>query len=305
MSEKQIGIVGLGKMGSGMAQRLAEKGWQVLGFNRTVAVADELSASGVIPIHELGELKQLTGPRIVIVMVKAGEAVDELLFGNSGSVGLDSVLESGDLIIDAGNSFYKDSVRRGGLLAEKDLRFVDIGTSGGPEGARNGACLMVGGSAADQATIRTLVEDLASPNAYQFFEGIGAGHFTKMVHNGIEYGMMQAIAEGFTVLEASEYGFDLKKVATIYNNRSVIESRLIDWLRKGYEENGQELERISSVVGASGEGQWTVESAEALGVEVPIIKKSLEFRQESIDKPSYTGKILTLLRHQFGGHGTK
>jgi 6-phosphogluconate dehydrogenase len=179
---------------------------------------------------------------------------------------------------------------------------MDVGVSGGPGGARNGACLMIGGMRSNYETHLDLFKSIAAPEAYQFFEGAGAGHFVKMVHNGIEYGMMQAIAEGFTVIKDSEYDINLLEAATIYNKGSVIESRLIGWLKSGLEEYGMEMAGISGSVAHSGEGEWTVLTAKELDIDVPIIEGSLEYRKLSQTEPSFTGKIVSLLRNQFGGH---
>jgi len=212
------------------------------------------------------------------------------------------LLQKGDLIIDGGNSHYKDTIENAALLNAAGIRFMDVGVSGGPAGARNGACLMIGGEEKDYQELQTLFSDIAAPNALAFFPGHGAGHFVKMVHNGIEYGMMQAMGEGFSVLKLSPYKFDLQKVAQIYNNKSVIESRLVGWLESGYQKHGIELADVSGSVTQSGEGLWTAEAARELNVETPIIKESVEFRTYSQAKPSYTGKVLNVLRNEFGGH---
>jgi 6-phosphogluconate dehydrogenase len=233
-------------------------------------------------------------------MLPAGEVTDQII------TQLSALLQAGDLVIDGGNTFYKDSQRHGQLLTAKDIAFMDVGTSGGPAGARSGACLMIGGTDASLfQKYQQLFRDIAAPNAYQYFSGAGAGHFVKMVHNGIEYGMMQAIGEGFAVLRASEYQIDLPRAATIYNNRSVIESRLVGWLLSGYQKHGAELTDISGTVKHTGEGQWTVEAAKELGIPVPVIEASFNFRVQSETNPSYTGQVVSVLRNEFGGHEVK
>ncbi|MDA1316602.1 MAG: decarboxylating 6-phosphogluconate dehydrogenase [bacterium] len=303
---KEIGIIGLGKMGKGIASQLVEKGWIVHVYNRTVEKSHELAAEfESMSAYDTIE-SMIAGisnsPKIIWVMVPAGAVVDETLFGDHGA---SHYLQDGDVVIEAGNSFYKDDAKRAEKLAEKGIQFIDAGVSGGPNGARNGACIMVGGSKRLFKEYEELYKDLTIEGGYAHFEGIGAGHFVKMVHNGIEYGMMQAIGEGFNVMKKSEYGLDLKEVSRIYNTGSVIESRLIGWLEKAYQEWGVELDPISGSISHSGEGKWTVEAAEDMGQEVPVIKESYEFRVKSADNPSYTGQVVSALRGQFGGHPVK
>jgi 6-phosphogluconate dehydrogenase len=298
--KKQLGIVGLGKMGGNVARQLLEKDWEVVGFNRSPDDTQALEKEGMTGAYSIAELvEKLTGPRIVWIMLPAGPVIDEKI------AELVPLLEKGDLIIDAGNSLYKDSQRRAQELEPTGIKFMDVGFSGGPGGARSGGCLMIGGTRSMFEEYEELFRDCAKPDAYAFFDGVGAGHFVKMVHNGIEYGMMQAIAEGFEVMKTSDYGLDLEEVARIYHNGSVIESRLTGWLIDAYKQYGQELEDVSSTVAHTGEGAWTVEAADELQVPVPVIKDSLEFRKQSADKPSYTGKVLSALRGQFGGHAIK
>jgi 6-phosphogluconate dehydrogenase len=300
---KEIGIIGLGKMGKGIAAQLAQKGWMVHAYNRTVEKAQELAGNyESITAYESVESMVAgisSSPKLIWVMVPAGSAVDETLFGEHGVA---TYLQEGDVVIDAGNSQFKNDGGRASKLAEKNIRFVDAGVSGGPAGARNGACIMVGGSKALFDEYEELYKDLTVEGGYAHFEGIGAGHFVKMVHNGIEYGMMQAIGEGFNVMKQSDYQLDLTKVARVYNRASVVESRLIGWLENAYKEWGVELDPISGSISHSGEGKWTVEAAEEMGQEVPVIKESYEFRVQSASNPSYTGQVVSALRGQFGGH---
>jgi glucose-6-phosphate 1-dehydrogenase len=298
--KKDIGIIGLGKMGTGIALHLIEKGWNVHGYNRSAAKVDALLEQGVIPFHAMKELiDSLSKPRTIWIMVTAGDPVEQALFGEEGLV---QFLEKGDIVIDGGNSFYKDSIRRGEVLAKKGIAFVDVGFSGGPHGARTGGCLMIGGDAKTFGDLKHLYRDIAVESGFQHFEGGGAGHFVKMIHNGIEYGMMQAIAEGTAVLKKSSFNLNLEKVADIYNNGSVIESRLIAWLQKAFQTYGLDLKDVSGVVGHTGEGAWTVEAAKELGVEVKVIQDSLQFRIDSAKNPSFTGQVLSSLRNMFGGH---
>jgi len=232
-------------------------------------------------------------------MVPAGDPVDEMLFGQKGLV---NYLKKGDLIIDGGNSFYKDTILRAKKLESTGIRFLDCGTSGGPGGARHGACLMVGGKHKDFKAAEMLFRNLALPGACQFFEGAGAGHFVKMIHNGIEYGMMQAIAEGFTVLKKARFKLDLTRVCDVYNHGSVIQSRLIGWLKDAFDVYGEELKPISGKVEQSGEGAWTVKTAQEMNVMVKVIGEALLFRYRSQKNQDFTGQIVSAMRGQFGGH---
>jgi 6-phosphogluconate dehydrogenase len=294
-----IGYIGLGKMGKGMVLRLVEKGWNVTAFNRTPGPAQELEKNGVTAASSLQDLvSKLRTPRLIWLMV-SHQAVDAVLWD------LLPLLEEGDTIIDGGNSPYKETMRRAKELAVKEINFLDAGVSGGPSGARNGACVMAGGEEALFKKYEKLFSDISAENAYLYCGKNGAGHFVKMVHNGIEYGMMQAIAEGFNVLKTSQFELDLEKIADLYNRKSVIESRLVGWLSSGFAEYGKDLADVSGSAAQSGEGLWTVEAAKELGVPVPVIEVALNFRLESQKNPSYAGKILQTMRNQFGGHAIK
>ena len=279
-----------------MAIRLKEKGHEVIGFNRGEEGRKKAADAGIETKSSIKELvESLQAPRTVWVMV-SHQGVDEVI------AELLPLLSPGDTIIDGGNSYYKDTLRRVEGIELKGIDFLDIGVSGGPGGSRNGACLMIGGKKEVSDRYIKLYEDLAAPGAFKYFGDHGAGHFTKMVHNGIEYGMMQSIAEGFAVLKKSQFNLDLKDVSELYNNRSVVESRLVGWLDDGFKKYGVELEGISGEVKASGEGEWTVNTAKELNVPVPAIQTALYFRQMSQGNPSYIGKILSVMRNMFGGH---
>ncbi len=300
---REIGVVGLGKMGAGLARNLLDHGWRVVGYNRTHSVAESMAADGLEPAASFAELVgALAPPRTVWLMVPAGAPVDGVLFGEGG---LMESLEPGDLVIDGGNSRFTDTQRRAPLVTERGVGFLDVGTSGGPGGARSGACLMIGGVREDFERCEQLWRDASVRDGYRFFDGHGAGHFVKMVHNGIEYGMMQAIAEGFALMRASDLGIDLDQASEIYNRGSVIESRLIAWLEEAFDLYGQDLAGVSGSVAQTGEGAWTVEAAEGLGVEVRVIADAMEFRRRSVDATSYTGQVLMALRNRFGGHAVK
>lgn len=297
--KKEIGYIGLGKMGKGMVSSLLEKGWQVVAFNRTPTSTEEIAQEGATPAYTLAEVaSKLTSPRLLWLMVPH-QAVDSVL------AELVPLLSEGDTVIDGGNSFYKNSMRHASELAQKGIHFLDAGTSGGPGGAREGACTMIGGEKEIFDRYEELFKDISVKAGYAYFGKAGAGHFVKMVHNGIEYGMMQAIGEGFEVMKKSPFDLDLERVANLYNHQSVIESRLIGWAESAFKEYGAELEVISGKVSASGEGLWTVETAKELAVSVPIIEGSLKFREESQVNPSYTGQVVSALRNQFGGHSVK
>ena len=295
----QLGYVGLGKMGLNMVERLIEKGHQVMAFDRSAGAVAEAKARGAAEAGSLRTLAAVLAPPRVIWIMVPYQAVDVVL------AELIPLLARGDTVIDGGNSPYKESIRRAKELEAKGMAFLDAGVSGGPSGARNGACIMVGGKNEVFSKFEGLFADLAVDGGYGYMGGAGAGHFVKMVHNGIEYGMMQALAEGFAVMRASPFGLDLLQVADVYNHRSVIESRLVGWLRDAYERNGAGLEGVSGTAAQSGEGMWTVEAAKELGVPTPVIEDSLRFRVASAERPSYTGRIVSALRHEFGGHEVK
>lgn len=294
--KKEIGYIGLGKMGFGMVEHLLEKGYDVVVYDMNTAMVDQLVSKGARKADTLPDLcSKISQARLIWVMVPHF-AVDAVL------TEITPHLTSGDTVIDGGNSPYLETVRRGKALAEHGIHFLDAGTSGGPSGARNGACVMVGGDQAVYDQYKTLFEDISAPNAFGYMGSSGAGHFVKMVHNGIEYGMMQAIGEGFEVLKKSEFNINLTEAARVYNNQSVIESRLIEWLLNAYHVHGEGLDDISGEVDSTGEGAWTVEAAKHMGIATPIIEGSLHFREQSKGNPSYTGKVVSALRNQFGGH---
>jgi len=278
---------------------LLEKSHQVTVYDRNEEAAKQLARKGAQAAGALKDLvASLSAPRLVWLMVPH-QAVDAVLRE------LVPLLARGDTVIDGGNSPYKESMRRAGDLEGKGIAFLDAGTSGGPDGARKGACIMIGGNEEVFRKYEGLFQDLSVENGYAYLGKSGAGHFVKMVHNGIEYGMMQALAEGFAVMKASPFHLDPAKIAELYNHRSVIESRLVGWLKTAYEQFGAELDGISGSAAQSGEGMWTVEAAKELGVPAPVIEGALDFRLASQKAPSYTGKVVSALRNQFGGHEVK
>lgn len=288
-------------MGKNMVLRLLEQGIEVVAWNRSKDDVEEVVKSGAVEAESIEELvSKLEAPRIVWLMLPAGEVTDEYI---------DKVLpllSQGDLLIDGANSYYKDTLRRAKKIKPTGVHFMDIGVSGGPGGARNGACLMVGGTAEDFEKIKPLAQAAAAPNAFAHFGPVGAGHFAKMVHNGVEYGMMEAVAEGAAILKASQFNFNLAQVFDLYNHRSVIESRLVEWTKQALEEDPN-LDHISSKISHTGEGEWTVKTAKELGVAVPVIEGSFQVRinseNDSEDSPTgFRNKVVSAMRGKFGGH---
>lgn len=294
-----IGYIGLGKMGKNMVLRLQEHGWTITATDANAEARAQAQAEGIEVQDTLADVvSALEGPRTIWLMVPH-QVVDTVLEE------LTPLLAQGDTIIDGGNSNFNHSMRRAKELKGRSIHFIDAGVSGGPKGAREGACVMVGGEKEIVRAYDKLFQDIAAPNAYQYMGDPGAGHFVKMVHNGIEYGMMQAIAEGFALMQASPLHIDLLAAAKIYNNKSVIESRLTGWLESAYEQYGIDLKEISGEIAHSGEGLWTVQTAHELNIPVPVIEDSLKFREDSQGNPSYTGQVVSALRNQFGGHDVK
>ncbi|MBI4159985.1 glucose-6-phosphate dehydrogenase [Candidatus Wolfebacteria bacterium] len=292
----EIGIIGLGKMGGNLARRLTAKKWKVVGFNKTPEAAREFGKEGVVGAYSIKDfVEKLHTPRIVWLMVPH-DAVDAVLEE------LVPLLEEGDIIVDGGNSFYKDSIRRAKKLKANGIHFLDVGVSGGPVSIQLGKfAIMVGGEKEIYEKSRPIFDAMSdTPSGYMGKSG--AGHFAKMIHNGIEYGMMQSLAEGFTILKKSPFKFRLKDVAKVYNQNSIITSRLTGWIEEGFREYGEDLKKASGIVAHTGEGEWTVKTAKALGVSAPAIEDSYLFRVRSKKNPSFTGKILSMLRAVFGGH---
>lgn len=295
----KLGYIGLGKMGYNMVELLLDRKHDVVVYNRSEEPVRKIAQRGARPAGSLKELvSALVPPRLVWIMVPY-QAVDPVLKE------LMPLLAKGDTVIDGGNSPYKESIRRSKELEARGIDFLDAGVSGGPAGARSGACIMAGGRKEVFRKFEALFRDLSVPDGYGYMGRSGAGHFVKMVHNGIEYGMMQALAEGFAVLKASEFGLDLLKITDVYNHKSVIESRLVGWLQAAFVQYGEELGEISGSAAQSGEGMWTVEAGKELGVPMPIIKGALDFRLQSQKNPSYTGKLISAMRNQFGGHAVQ
>jgi len=286
-------------MGAGMTQRLLGGGHQVVVYDRSPDAIKASAAKGAVASTSLEDLGQkLKAPRIFWLMIPAGAPVDDTIQRLQGSA------SPGDVIIDGGNSNYRDSVRRAEDLRTKQLEFLDAGVSGGVWGLKVGFCLMVGGSEAVFKQVEPIFKTLAPANGYAYVGPSGAGHYSKMIHNGIEYGMMEAYAEGFEILNASPYRFDLHGLATLWNQGSVIRSWLLE-LAEAALEKDPGLSQIRGYVEDSGEGRWTVEEAIEHGVPAPVLGLSLFTRFRSRQDDSFAGKVVAALRNEFGGHAVK
>jgi 6-phosphogluconate dehydrogenase len=298
----ELAIIGLGKMGLNMATRLAHGGHRVVGYARTAESVQEAIKNGAEGASSLEDaIGKLNAPRIVWVMVPSGKVTDDTISQLAG------MLNKGDIVIDGGNSNYKDSVRHAEELAAKEIEFVDCGTSGGIWGLTEGYSLMIGGKVEVVEKLRPIFETLA-PTADKGWGRVGphgAGHYTKMIHNGIEYGMMQAFAEGFSLLKAKkEFGLDLAQISEIWQHGSVVRSWLLDLAANALKEDAK-LEDIKPWVADSGEGRWTVFESIDLDVPAPIITLALQMRFASRDAENFSARMLSALRNQFGGHAIK
>lgn len=295
-----VGLIGLGKMGIGLAVRMIEADIPVVAYDISAEAMQQAEQKGVTPVHNLQELtEQLPAGSRRFWLMLPHEFVDSTLDE------LTPLLTEGDLVVDGGNSFYEYALERSVRLKEKGIGFMDVGVSGGPSGAREGACLMVGGSQENYDRMVDVFEAMSAPEAFMKVGNVGAGHFVKMVHNGIEYGMMQAIAEGVKVLDEApdELGISLVESFKIYNRRSVIESRLVGWMLDALEEDAQ-LGGYPNKVGATGEGLWTIETARKLGIPLPVIEDAVKVREDSQNNPreDIMFRALQAQRYKFGGH---
>lgn len=294
----KVGLIGLGKMGFNLGQNLLEHAHEVVAYDVNAAAVQELAergASGAASLEVLTGL--LDSPRVLWIMVPH-------TFVDSVIAELTPLLSKGDIIIEAGNSHYKESIRRHDELGAHGVHFLDAGTSGGMEGARNGACYMVGGDEEAWSVAEPLFRDTAVENGYLYAGKSGSGHFLKMVHNGIEYGMMAAIGEGFEVLEKSGYDFDFEQVARVWNNGSVVRSWLMELIERAFSKDAK-LEEIKGIMHSSGEGRWTLETAFDLQAATPVIAMALLMRYRSLETDTFTGKVVAALRNEFGGHAVE
>jgi 6-phosphogluconate dehydrogenase len=298
----ELAMVGLGRMGANMIERLLKGGHSVVGYARTPEKVQRIVQKGAEGAHSLEELvSRLSSRRIIWLMIPAGKPVDATIEA------LIPLLDTGDVIIDGGNSFYKDTLRRAEILKEKDIRYVDAGTSGGIWGLTEGYSLMIGGDKRTVEFLRPIFETLAPAHdkGWGHVGPSGAGHFVKMVHNGIEYGMMQAYAEGFALMEGKEeFNLDLHQIAELWRYGSVVRSWLLDLTSEALEEN-PDLEGISPQVSESGEGRWTVIESIEQHMAAPVITLSLLQRFLSREEKGFSNKLLAVLRNKFGGHDIK
>lgn len=294
----ELAMIGLGRMGMNMARRLLQGGQQVVAYNRTPTKTNQIVKEGAVGAFSIPEVvEKLAIPRVVWLMLPAGPAIDEHI----GE--LKKLLSPGDIVIDGGNTYYKDNIRRAEQLAENEIQFMDVGVSGGIWGLENGYCLMIGGARETSLYLEPIFKTLAPEEGYLYCGATGAGHFVKMVHNGIEYGMMQAYGEGFDILEASPYAQSLNygEIAHLWNQGSVVRSWLLELAESAFAKDGK-LSDIKGYVEDSGEGRWTVQQAIESGVSAPVIALSLLSRFRSREKDSFADKVIAALRREFGGH---
>lgn len=291
-------MIGLGRMGMNMARRLLQAGHEVVAYNRSRGKTDEVVKEGALGAYSLPEvIEKLFRPRIVWIMLPAGEAVDEHVLQ------LKDLLSADDIVVDGGNTYYKDDIRRAEMLAGKKIRFLDVGVSGGIWGLDVGYCLMIGGPREAYAYLEPVLKALAPKDGYLYCGPTGAGHFVKMVHNGIEYGMMQAYGEGFHILDSSRYteSLDYAAIAHLWNQGSVVRSWLLELAEDAFSRD-KKLSGIRGYVEDSGEGRWTVAQAVESGVPAPVITVSLMNRFRSRETDTFSDRLVAALRREFGGH---
>ncbi len=292
----KLGLIGLGKMGYPLALNMKEHGHNVIAYNRSEGKRNQIKEEGVEVRESIEELvESLEKPRTIWLMVPSGDTVDDLIQV------LIPLLDAEDMIVDGGNSFYKDTLRRHQILSEMGIGYVDVGTSGGVSGARYGACFMAGGEDKYISRVSDVLTDTAVEKGYSHVGAPGTGHYVKMIHNGIEYGMMQAIGEGFEILEHSPLEINQTEVAKVWANGSIIEGLLMDMVLQAFDKSAG-LEDIEGIVDASGEGEWTVREALDLKVFAPVIATSLGMRFKSKDGLKYSEKVVAAMRNEFGGH---
>lgn len=295
----ELGMIGLGRMGADMVRRLQGGDHRVVVHNRSREPIDELAGEGAVPAYTLEELvSSLQTPRVVWMMIPAGQPVDDQI------AALRPLLSPGDIIVDGGNSKFSDTIARSEKLKEDSLHYIDAGTSGGVWGLEVGYCLMVGGEDAAVKTLEPALKTLAPENGFLHVGPSGSGHYVKMVHNGIEYGMMAAYAEGFEILHESRYDLDLEAISNLWNQGSVVRSWLLELAALAFAEDPN-LDNLRGYVGDSGEGRWTVFESIDLDVAAPVIYMSLAMRFLSRKEDTFGNKVLAALRQQFGGHAVK
>ncbi|WP_020597632.1 phosphogluconate dehydrogenase (NAD(+)-dependent, decarboxylating) [Spirosoma panaciterrae] len=294
-----IGFIGLGKMGFNLVSNLVRHGHTVVGYDINEALVEAVKQEGAQGANSLQDMyNALPEKRVLWLMIPAGSLVDKVIEQLLG------FMNPGDVVIDGGNSHYKDSIRRYEYLKQKGIGFLDCGTSGGMSGALNGACTMVGGDPDVIEPLHAVFKDISVEDGYLYTGPAGSGHFTKMVHNGIEYGMMQSIAEGFEVLSKSQFSLDFQAIAKMWNHGSVIRSWLMELTEDAFRKDPN-LDSIKGKMFSSGEGKWTLETALDLEVPTPVIALSLLMRYRSLQEDTFTGKVVAALRNEFGGHAVE
>jgi 6-phosphogluconate dehydrogenase len=299
MTDLELGMIGLGRMGANMTERLVRGGHRVITYDRSPEAIQRVVDIGALGSRSLAEfVKQLSPPRAIWLMVPAGDPVDQTIEQ------LQPQLSKGDVLIDGGNSHYKDSIRRAGTLQGQGLHFVDAGTSGGIWGLKVGYCMMIGGEKEIVTRLDPIFKTLAPPDGFLHVGPSGAGHFVKMIHNGIEYGMMQAYGEGFELLKASQFDLDLEKISHLWNQGSVVRSWLLELCESAFAKD-PELASIKGYVEDSGEGRWTVQEAIERNVPAPVLMLSLFARFASRQGSSFSAKVIAALRNEFGGHAVR
>ncbi len=295
----ELGMIGLGRMGANMTERLLLGGHQIISYDRSGEAIQRVVEKGARGAHSLADfIKQLSVPRAIWLMVPSGDPVDQTI---------DQLLPNltkGDILIDGGNSYYKDSIRRAIKLQAQGMHFVDAGTSGGVWGLQNGYCLMVGGEKEVVQKLEPIFATLAPKDGYLHVGPNGAGHFVKMIHNGIEYGMLQAYGEGFELLNASEFNLDLARISHLWNQGSVVRSWLLELAESAFEKDPR-LGGIKGYVEDSGEGRWTVVEAIEKGVAATVLAHALFARFASRQQDGFSNKVIAALRNEFGGHAVK
>ncbi|MBU7592985.1 phosphogluconate dehydrogenase (NAD(+)-dependent, decarboxylating) [Metabacillus halosaccharovorans] len=294
----KVGLIGLGKMGINISKNLIDHHHEVVAFDINEQAIEEIKQYGAQGTTNLNELVQsLDHPRIVWIMVPH-KVVDQVIQD------IKPLLSDGDIVIEAGNSHYKESMRRYEEFKEVGVNYLDVGTSGGMEGARNGANYMIGGDQEAWVIVEPIFRDTSVEKGYVYTGKSGSGHYLKMVHNGIEYGMMAAIGEGFEVLEKSQFDYDYERVARVWSNGSVIRSWLMELTENAFAKDAK-LDGIKGIMHSSGEGKWTVEEALDLQAATPVIALSLMMRYRSLETDTFTGKVVAALRNEFGGHAVE
>jgi 6-phosphogluconate dehydrogenase len=296
----KLGMIGLGKMGGNMTERLMKGGHEVVVFDRSPETIARYVALGSTGANDAADMvSRLESPRVVWIMVPAGKPVDDTI------AALLPGMSKGDVIIDGGNSNFHDTMRRGAALKLEGIELVDSGTSGGIWGLANGYCLMVGGSVEAFKTCEPIFRTLAPPDGYAHMGPTGAGHYVKMIHNGVEYGMLQAYAEGYEILHASkDFDLDLEKIASVWNRGSVVRSWINELAESAFQKD-TDLAALKGFVADSGEGRWTVQEAIDLDVPAPVITLSLLMRLRSRQDDSFSAKVIAALRNEFGGHAVQ